>query len=60
MSAEHTDPEVIVHISIRLPNTHREALAGLLEPLLAHAVGVGGNDTHISVRPYDPDEDFDD
>lgn len=56
MTREHTDPEVIVHISVRLPNTHRDALAALIAPLMQAAVAVGGHSTNVHISPYDPDE----
>lgn len=51
--------ELLVSISLRLPTLDREATSKHLGPLMEAAIAAGGMSTHISVQPYDPDEDED-
>jgi len=53
------EPEILVTISIRLPQADRQALADHLAPLMREAIAAGGDKTHINLMPYDPDEDPD-
>jgi hypothetical protein len=51
------EPELLVNISMRLPQSDRTALAEHLAPLMKEAVKVGGITTNISMQPYDPNEE---
>lgn len=51
------EPEILVSISMRLPQSDRTALAEHLAGLMKEAVKVGGITTNISMQPYDPDEE---
>lgn len=53
------DSELLINISLRLPTLDREATSKHLGPLMEAAIAAGGMSTHISVQPYDPDEDED-
>lgn len=54
------DPEILVTISLRLPQADRRALGEHLSDVMKEAVVAGGDTVHISLQPYDPDEDPDD
>lgn len=51
------EPEILVNISLRLPQADRRALADHLAPVIKEAIIAGGDTVHISLQPYDPDED---
>lgn len=51
------EPEILVNISIRLPQADRSALAAHLAPVMQAAVAAGGDKVHISLQPYDPDDE---
>ncbi len=51
------EPEILVSISIRLPQTDRVTLAQHLAPLVHEALTVGGHTTSIALQPYTPEED---
>lgn len=51
------EPEILVNISLRLPQADRGALAAHLTELMAAAVAVGGHTTHIALQPYTPADD---
>lgn len=51
------EPEILVSISMRLPQTDRVTLARHLAPVIQEALQVGGYTTSISLQPYTPDED---
>lgn len=51
------EPEILVSISMRLPQADRVTLAEHLNPLVQEAIKVGGTTTNISMQPYDPDEE---
>lgn len=51
------EPEILVNIAFRLPQADRRALAEHLEPVIKHAIIAGGDTVHISLQPYDPDEE---
>jgi hypothetical protein len=53
------EPEILVSVSMRLPQADRNTLAEHLAPLMKEAVKVGGITTNISMQPYDPDEEPD-
>lgn len=53
------DPEILVNISFRLPQTDRRVLGEHLAPVFKEAVAAGGDTVHVSLQPYDPDEDPD-
>lgn len=50
------EPEILVNISLRLPQSDRRALAEHLTPIFKEAVTAGGDTVHFSMQPYDPDE----
>lgn len=51
------EPEILVNISLRLPQSDRRALGEHLAPIMKEAVIAGGITVHISMQPYDPDGD---
>lgn len=51
------EPEILLTISVRFPQTDREALGDHLQTLMREAVAIGGITTHISFQPYDPEGD---
>jgi hypothetical protein len=53
------EPEILVNVSVRLPQTDRAALGEHLSALMAAAVAVGGHTTNISLQPYTPEDDDD-
>jgi hypothetical protein len=54
------EPEILVNISLRLPQADRRALAEHLSPLIKEALVAGGDTVNISLQPYDPDEESED
>lgn len=54
------EPEILVSITMRLPQADRSALAKHLSPVIFEAIRAGGDKTMISLIPYDPEEDEDD
>jgi hypothetical protein len=54
------DPEILVVISMRLPQVDRRALGEHLQDVMKEAVIAGGDTTSISLQPYDPEEDSND
>lgn len=53
------DPEILVTISLRLPQADRRALGEHLSDVMKEAVIAGGDTVHIALQPYDPDADPD-
>lgn len=53
------EPEILVTIQLRLPQSDRQALGHHLEAVMREAVIAGGDKTHISFQPYDPDDEED-
>lgn len=51
------DPEILVTISLRLPQADRRVLAEHLAPVMKEAVEAGGDSVNINLQPYDPDEE---
>ncbi len=51
------EPEILVSISLRLPQADRRALGEHLSAVMKEAVVAGGDTVHISLQPYDPDSD---
>jgi len=51
------EPEILVTITIRLPQGDRRALAEHLSPVIKEAIAAGGDKVHVALMPYDPDED---
>ena len=49
------DPQILVNISLRLPQSHREVLADHLAPVIKEAIKAGGDSVHFNMQPYDPD-----
>lgn len=50
------DPEILVNVSLRLPQADRQALADHLADLFKAAVVAGGDSVSINLQPYDPEE----
>lgn len=51
------DPEILVSITLRLPQADRRALADHLAPVIKEAIVAGGDTVHVAMQPYDPDEE---
>lgn len=51
------EPEILVNLSLRLPQADRRALAEHLIPVIQQAIIAGGDTVHFSMQPYDPDGD---
>ena len=51
------EPEILINISFRLPQADRRALADHLAPVIRDAIVAGGDTVHISLQPYDPEEE---
>jgi hypothetical protein len=49
------DPEILVSITLRLPQADRKILADHLENVIHEAIVAGGDTVHISLQPYDPE-----
>jgi len=49
------EPEILITISLRLPQADRQALADHLVPVMREAIAAGGDTVHIGMQPYDPD-----
>jgi hypothetical protein len=50
------EPEILVTVQMRLPQSDRSALAAHLAPLIHEAIAAGGDKVTVSLQPYDPDE----
>jgi hypothetical protein len=50
------DPEILITISMRLPQSDRQALADHLAPVIREAIIAAGDTVHVTLQPYDPDE----
>lgn len=53
------EPEILVTISFRLPQADRISLGEHLQAVMREAIIAGGDTAHISLQPYDSDEDED-
>jgi hypothetical protein len=51
------EPEILVNISLRLPQADRRALAEHLAPVIKEAIIAGGDSVSIGLQSYDPDGD---
>jgi hypothetical protein len=51
------EPEILVNISMRLPQADRPTLADALAPVIKEAITLGGDKVTISMQPYTPDDD---
>lgn len=51
------EPQILVNISLRLPQADRRALSDHLAPVIKEAIIAGGDTVHIGLQPYDPDEE---
>jgi len=51
------EPEILVNVSLRLPQADRRALADHLAPVIKEAIVAGGDTVHIGLQPYDPNEE---
>lgn len=49
-------PEILVNISLRLPQSDRTALADHLAPVIKEAIIAGGDTVHVALQPYDPED----
>lgn len=54
------EPEILVNISLRLPQADRRSLGEHLADVMKEAVIAGGDTVHIGIQPYDPDEEAED
>lgn len=54
------EPEILVNLSLRLPQADRRALSEHLAPVIKEAIIAGGDTVHIGLTAYDPDEDEED
>lgn len=52
------EPEILVNITLRLPQADRRVLAEHLAPLVKEALIAGGDTVNLSLQPYDPEEGF--
>lgn len=50
------EPEILVNITLRLPQADRVALAEHLGPVIREAIVAGGDSVHVSLQPYTPEE----
>lgn len=50
-------PEILVTVSFHVPQSDRHALSAHLAPVIKEAIIAGGDTVHISLQPYDSDED---
>lgn len=50
------EPEILINISLRLPQLDRRALADHLVPMIREAIVAGGDTVNISLQPYDHEE----
>lgn len=57
MGRDLMEPEILVNITFRIPQADRRALADHLVPVIKEAIIAGGDTVHISLQPYDPEED---
>ena len=53
------EPEILINISLRLPQADRIALAEHLAPLFKEAIIAGGDTVHFDLQPYSPDDEPD-
>jgi hypothetical protein len=51
------ESEILVNLSLRLPQADRRALADHLAPVIKEAIIAGGDSVVVSLQPYDPDKD---
>ncbi len=52
------DPEILVNITLRIPQADRRILADHLAPVIKEAIIAGGDTIHVSLQPYDPENDL--
>jgi hypothetical protein len=51
------EPEILVNVSFRLPQSDRTALSEHLVPIMKAAIQAGGDTVHIGLQPYTPEEE---
>lgn len=51
------EPEILVSITFRLPQSDRTALAEHISPVVTEAIIAGGDTVHVSLQPYTPPEE---
>lgn len=49
------EPEILINITLRLPQSDRSALAKHLSPLIREGITAGGDTFHLSLQPFTPD-----
>jgi hypothetical protein len=54
------EPEILVNVSFRLPQSDRQILADHLAPVMHKSIIAGGDTVTISLQPYTPEDDEDD
>jgi hypothetical protein len=52
-----SEPEILVTVSLRLPQADRTALADHLTPVMREAIIAGGDTVHMTLQPYTPADD---
>ena len=53
------EPEILINLTFRLPQSDRHALAAHLAPVIKEALIAGGDTVHLGLQPYDPEESTD-
>lgn len=53
------EPEILINVSFRLPQSDRGILAEHITPVMKEAIKAGGDTVHISLQGYNPDEEED-
>lgn len=51
------EPEILINVSFRLPQSDRTALAVHIAPVVKEAIIAGGDTVHVSLQPYTPPEE---
>lgn len=47
------EPEILINITLRLPQSDRYALAAHLAPVIKEALIAGGDTVHITLQSHD-------
>lgn len=54
------EPEILVNLTFRLPQSDRHALAAHVAPVIKEAIIAGGDTVNFSLHSYDHEELLDD
>lgn len=49
----NVEPEILINITLRLPQSDRYALAAHLAPVIKEALIAGGDTVHITLQSHD-------